>query len=64
MSLASINTSLRAVTGVTSGTTLAGNLAALIGEVGATYTSITEMGGAAPANKNTENMASAIEGII
>lgn len=61
MSLASINTQLGQVTGFSG--SLTKNLESLIDSIDSTYTVIETKGGPTPTHKNTENMASAIEGI-
>lgn len=61
MSLAQVNTALNEIIG--DERTLAENFATLVSQVRDVYTTIETKGGTVPANKNTENMASAIEGI-
>lgn len=61
MSLATINAGLEDAVGSTG--TIVENLAALTDSLDNTYTAIAEKGGTVPANRNTANLATAIEGI-
>lgn len=62
MSLDSINETLKGITGRDK--PIAQNLAALITDVRDSYEAITEKGGTAPAQLNTENLPPSIEQLI
>ncbi len=61
MSLVNINTELGEIIGENG--TLVENIASLVDEVQSTYIAVQEKGGTVPENKNTANMATAVEGI-